>query len=294
MYDVEILDSRITLNVSDDAVTIQSKLQAALQTALTGRVVLVDIIDNGYFFENYRDYISNQPRKCGEVTIDSSGTGGAGPVETNATTVVEGSYAPLGGTFKLKVGNENSSDLRHNASLNEVSEKLMELSNVKLVNLSRMEGVIQFQGKEYYGCSWNVTFTELYDYQFLGQVDFGIYKGALDSENSIMLQELRSVPIYTDRNHDYLETNTFYEDRLIDGPTVDVEVTFNGQQYTSNSIRFHVIRPIQLLFLQPLYGPYSGGTLVTITIQPIESTVSELIGTDVRCKFDLLRSKPVS
>ena len=59
----------------------------------------------------------------------------------------------------------------------------------------------------------------------------------------------------------------------------DVEITLNDQQYTDDAVKFYWYKPPNLFSGNPLEGPVTGGTEVTLTGTNFENT------TTLQCKF---------
>ena len=78
------------------------------------------------------------------------------------------------------------------------------------------------------------------------------------------------------------------------GPSVDVEVTNNGVTYTNSYLQYEYVPSIVLGTLEPLSGPSTGGTRLTIALgryddydaNPFIFEPYRAINDEVYCRFD--------
>jgi len=70
------------------------------------------------------------------------------------------------------------------------------------------------------------------------------------------------------------------------GPFVAVEVSFDGQHFTSNRLLLELIEPLNLLYVSPANGPLTGGSLLQITTEDILRLSSTLFSYDAHCMFN--------
>ena len=294
LYDITMLGTyTMTLNISDTADAIQSKLQtqsSSFASLLENRLILVEVLDNGYFSKTIQLTYPISMGNVDEVILDVSSTGGDSPIITNVTTIAHGTYEALSGSFVVAVDGTNTSTLDYNATAEDIMDGLMALDTVSVVNISKYEGSKYHQGQQYYGSEWNITFSQvLYD-NSLGIIDVRVHADtSLEKPSRIVqYQELMHLPFYTDDNNNFIGVGSTYEDSYGgDGPLVDVEVTFNGQQYTSDGMKFERIEPLTLQQIHPTSGPYDGGTRIVVTVGEIDRNLKTLLSYDVRCLSSL-------
>lgn len=177
------------------------------------------------------------------------------------STEVNGTFSHLDGNFTLDFLGTTTKPLDFNTSAHLLEQALEALPTVGDIIVSRTGPYIDHDGQG--GLEWIISFTTNGFPSHLGEVP---------------LLESNSHLIGTDADVDIEEVQEGY------GPVVFVEVSNNGQEFTTQQTPFLYHEPLVLGTVLPDFGPASGGTTVTLTLSIfdlIQSTTSFTYASDV-------------
>jgi hypothetical protein len=179
---------------------------------------------------------------------------------------VDGTYQELNsGSFIVKIEGESTDVISYNANDIVVANKLLAL-NTKINNITVVErsGVIDHYGRLYLGKEWNITFDWVIAEHYEGIIHVQVDANTITSSDSIVItRELQ-------KGH---------------GPYIPVDISFDQQHYTESRLLLEFIEPISLRTIYPTHGPYSGNTLIAITINEIHRVEQSLMSYEPYCLF---------
>ncbi|KAF0700134.1 Aste57867_9322 [Aphanomyces stellatus] len=178
-------------------------------------------------------------------------------VSANVTTLINGTYAPLSGTFQLGLNTAATPAMAFNAPGATVATAIQALPNVGAVAVSPIAALAN-------GFQWQVTFQDTWRASYAANLH------AIVPQTSLLGGTNASVGFWP----------------LVDtyGLQLPLFVTTNGQDYVDTHLVFTYHEMIVVDSLDPLNGPTSGGTIVTV-ILAAQSMAFGLLQS-VSCRFD--------
>jgi hypothetical protein len=186
----------------------------------------------------------------------------------NVTTIANGNYeGVVDGTFSLFIDESYSNDMDLNMSATDMVDALSLIPNVEF-NVSTYQGVLTVDNFEYYVYQYNLTLHSptYFGHQNANNYDLQLLSQNLSGSYSVQIKDLEEPQ----------------EDNSRLRP---IEVSFNDQVYSDNSIKFLSIEPLIMDTLEPKNGPYSGNTRVSIKLSNLNLIESWLYSASIRCVF---------
>lgn len=263
-YNLALLGKNMSIPFNSSTSGIQSILQSALSTKIGNYVVLVDLISSS---SDYFEWTATFPISIGQlpsptITLRSNIVGN-GNVTYTAWTSQLGTYKKLGGSFKIAFDGLNSSAIPYNATATDVEKALtLFYPSIQKVTVIANYADVTYNGYLYSGATWLITYDALGTKYFDGIVPLAIVNSALTGTEYVTLLE------------------ESYDDR---GSLFPVEITFNGQHYTSNGNLIEVVEPVYIKSIEPAFGVGEGGTRIQILVVSVYESNKDLLRYEPNC-----------
>jgi hypothetical protein len=255
---------RVNTSVSWSAIQIQHALQSALANYRGGAAILVDQTLKTPFAIGFTATFPITMGNIGAFNVAAYNITRGSSLAVVNTTVQAGNYVPVSGKFALIVDSVASSQLDVNITAQAMTAALQAMSSIDQVVVSKSAEIFDWFGKIYYSTAWNITFVKVQRADYEGVVTLVVNTTSVKGSYVLLHQELE----------------------VGHGNFLPVEVSFDGQHFTSNRIALEMLEPIDLVSVFPIRGPIMGGSLINITTEKILRIVARYKTYDMFCRFD--------
>lgn len=236
------------LSAFTSAASVQQALRNLGLPATANVVVTQPTIANGTLYQlTFPDIVGN----INPLMISASGLTGPG-ISSSVTTIQDGTYAPLGGSFRLQAGAKVSNSMTASPvvanSVLQTELQTLFSASITTITLTTINN----------GYSWIITFDSHVDEALLSTFssrsqltgpDAGLFLSAIDKGQ---------------------------------GLAILVTLSSNGVDFASTPLTFTYLLPFEVVTMDPTTGPNDGWTPVTITLRTSFSY------TTVFCRFGAL------